>query len=164
MSVVAIYAVGAYAMAEYNGWTDLIPWEMVPWFLAYQILAVLLFSSLFMAVGAAVTQLKEAQSMLLPVWLLIAAPMMTWLQIVREPNGSLATWMSFFPPSAPMTMILRLSSGTSVPGWHIAVSLILLVLATVACIFMAGRIFRVGLLWQGKAPKVSEIARWAFRG
>jgi ABC-2 type transport system permease protein len=164
LSVVAIYAAGGYAAAAYNGWTNLIPWEMLPWFLLYQTLAVLLFSSIFMAVGAAVSQLKEAQSMLLPVWLLIAAPMTVWFQIVREPNGSMATWMSFFPPTAPMAMILRLSSETVIPRWHIALSLALLVLATAACIFIAGRIFRVGLLWQGKSPKLGELARWALRG
>ena len=131
LSVVAIYAVGGFAAAVYNGWTDIIPWDLVPWFLVFQVLAVLLFSSIFMAVGAAVTQLKEAQSMLLPVWLLMCMPMFVWLQIVREPNGPLAVGFSLFPPSAPLVMVLRLASEEVVPAWQLALSLVVLVATTV---------------------------------
>jgi ABC-2 type transport system permease protein len=164
LSVVAIYAAGGYAAAAYNGWTDLVPWNLIPWFLVFQILAVLLFSSIFMSVGAAVTQLKEAQSMLLPVWLLMCIPMFVWLQIVREPNGTLAMWLSMFPPSAPLVMVLRLASEEIVPPWQIALSLSLLVATTAAITYLAARIFRVGMLWQGKTPKLTELARWAWSG
>jgi ABC-2 type transport system permease protein len=164
LSVVAIYGVGAYAAAVYNDWTDLIPWDLIPWFLVFQILAVLLFSSIFMAVGAAVTQLKEAQALLLPVWLLMCLPMFVWLQIVREPNGSLATGFSLFPPSAPLVMVLRLASEEVVPPWQLALSLAVLIATTAAITFVAARIFRIGMLWQGKTPKLTEMVRWAWSG
>jgi ABC-2 type transport system permease protein len=136
----------------------------VPWFLVYQVLCVLLFSSIFMAVGSAVTQLKEAQSMLLPVWLLMCIPMFVWLQAVREPNGPLATGLSFFPPATALMMVLRLASEEVVPSWQIAASLAILVVTTLAITFLAARVFRVGMLWQGKTPKMHELARWALRG
>jgi ABC-2 type transport system permease protein len=164
LTIVAIYAAGGYFAAVHKGWTDLIPLELVPWFLIYQILAVLLFSSLFMAVGAAVSQLKEAQAMLLPIWLLLACPLFIWLQIVREPNGTIATWMSFFPPAIPLVMVLRLASDAVVPVWQIIVGLLLLVATTAICVYIAGRVFRIGILWQGKSPRFSEIIRWAWRG
>jgi ABC-2 type transport system permease protein len=164
LTVVAIYAAGGYALAAYNGWTDSIPWDLVPWFLVYQVLCVLLFSSIFMAVGSAVTQLKEAQSMLLPVWLLMCIPMFVWLQAVREPNGPLATGLSFFPPATALMMVLRLASEEVVPSWQIAASLAILVVTTLAITFLAARVFRVGMLWQGKTPKMHELARWALRG
>lgn len=164
LTIVAIYAAGGYFAAVHNRWTDLIPLELVPWFLIYQILAVLLFSSVFMAVGAAVSQLKEAQSLLLPVWLVLACPMFVWLQIVREPNGSIATWMSFFPPAIPLVMVLRLASEAVVPSWQIVVGLLLLVATTAICVYVAGRVFRIGILWQGKSPRFGEIIRWAWRG
>ena len=164
LTIVAIYAAGGYFAAMHNGWTDLIPLELVPWFLIYQILAVLLFSSIFMAVGAAVSQLKEAQSMLLPVWLLLACPMFAWLQIVREPNGSIATWMSFFPPAIPLVMVLRLASEAMIPLWQIIAGLLLLVATTAICVYVAGRVFRIGIQWQGKSPRFSELIRWAWRG
>jgi ABC-2 type transport system permease protein len=164
LTVVAIYAAGAYFVIVYNGWTDMVPLALAPWFLIYQILAVLLFSSLFMSVGAAVNQLKEAQTLLLPIWLLLACPMFVWLQIVREPNGTIAQWMSFFPPATPLVMILRLASETTIPAWQTAASLVLLVATTAFGVYVAGRIFRVGLLWQGKSPRISELIRWAWRG
>jgi ABC-2 type transport system permease protein len=164
LTIVAIYAAGGYFAAVHNGWTNLIPLELVPWFLIYQILAVLLFSSLFMAVGAAVSQLKEAQAMLLPIWLLLACPLFIWLQIVREPNGTIATWMSFFPPAIPLVMVLRLASDAVVPVWQIIVGLLLLVATTAICVYIAGRVFRIGILWQGKSPRFGEIIRWAWQG
>jgi ABC-2 type transport system permease protein len=164
LTVVAIYAAGGIATAVYNGWTHFIPLTLIPWFLVYQILAVLLFSSLFMAVGAAVNQLKEAQSLLLPIWVLLACPMFVWFQIVREPNGAVATWMSFFPPATSLVMVLRLASEAVIPLWQIIVGLLLLVATTAICIHVAGRIFRIGILWQGKTPRFSELIRWAWSG
>jgi ABC-2 type transport system permease protein len=164
LTAVAIYAAGGLAVAWYKDWLDMIPWDLVPWFIVYQVLVVLLFSSIFMAVGASVTQLKEAQSMLLPVWLFMCIPMFVWLQLVREPNGPLAVGLSFFPPSAALVMVLRLASEETVPMWQIAGSLAVLVATTLAVTYLAGRIFRVGMLWQGKTPKLSELARWAWRG
>jgi ABC-2 type transport system permease protein len=164
LTAVSIYAAGGLAMASYKGWTDFVPWDLVPWFVVFQILAVLLFSSIFLAVGASVTQLKEAQSMLLPIWLLMCIPMFTWLQLVREPNGVLATGLSFFPPSAPLVMVLRLASEETVPLWQVGGSLLLLLAATLAVTFLAARIFRIGMLWQGKTPKLTELVRWAWSG
>jgi ABC-type Na+ efflux pump permease subunit len=164
LSVLAIYAGGGYALAAYNGWTDYIPIDLVRWFLLYQVLAVLLFSSLFMAVGAAVTQAKDAQALLLPIWLVICLPMFVWLPIVREPNGSVAMGMSFFPPATPMAMVLRLAGETVIPMWQILGTLAVLVVSTAACVYAAGRIFRIGILWQGKTPHFTELMRWAWRG
>ncbi|MAT72305.1 MAG: hypothetical protein CMJ58_22605 [Planctomycetaceae bacterium] len=164
LTVVAIYGAGVATAVVYKGWGDIVPLDMAPWFVLYQILAVLLFSSIFMAIGAAVNQLKEAQSLLLPVWVMVASPMFTWLQIVREPNGALARGMTFFPPATPLVSVLRLASGADVPMWQIVGSLVLLVATTAACIFVAGRIFRIGLLRQGKTPKLTELVAWAWRG
>jgi ABC-type Na+ efflux pump permease subunit len=164
LTVVAIYAAGGIATAVYNGWTHFIPLALIPWFLIYQVLAVLLFSSLFMAVGAAVNQLKEAQSLLIPIWLLLVCPMFVWFQIVREPNGAVATWMSFFPPATSLVMVLRLASDAVIPLWQIIVGLLLLLATTAICIHVAGRIFRIGILWQGKTPPFSQLLRWAWSG
>ena len=164
LSVVTIYAVGGYTVAIYNDWTDLIPLEILPWFLVFQILAVLLFSSVFMAVGAAVSQLKEAQSMLLPVWLLLSSPFFVWIQVVREPNGAIATWLSFFPPATPMLMVVRLASESVIPIWQPVCGLVLLIVTTVLGVGLAARVFRIGILWQGKSPRVRELVRWALSG
>jgi len=164
LTIVAIYIAAGYLAAARYGWTDLIPFGILPWFLVYQVLAILLFSALFMAIGASVNQMKEAQSMMMPVFLIMVVPMFVWLQIVREPNGSIATWMSFIPTSAPLVMVLRLATESTIPWWQIVASLAILIATTAVCIYLAGRIFRIGILWQGKTPRITELLRWAWRG
>ena len=164
LTVVFAYAGGGVAVAWYFDSLHLVPLRIVPWFLVYQILAVLMFGSLFMAVGAACNQLKEAQSMLLPIWLLMMIPLFVWFQVVRDPTGSFGTWLSFVPPATPLLMVLRLCASTAVPWWQPALGIVVMLAATWFCVFVAARVFRIGILAQGKAPKLGELLRWAVRG
>ena len=164
LTVFAIYAIGAFLLAANRGWMELVPFEIMPRFLAFQIVGVLLYASIFMGVGASVSQLKEAQSMLLPVWMLMMSPLFIWFFIVRDPLGPLATAFSFFPPATPTTMVLRMATGQSIPVWQPILGLVLTLITTLLIVFLAARIFRVGILWQGKTPKLSEIFRWATTG
>lgn len=164
LTILLIYFLGGWFLASYRGWTEFVPVDMLPWFLGFQVCGVLFFASIFMAVGASVTQLKEAQSMLMPVWLVMMSPLFIWFMVIREPNGPMATWFSFFPPATPTMMMLRMSTDATIPVWQPVVGLLLLVLATAISVYIAARIFRVGLLWQGKTPRLGELVRWAFRG
>jgi ABC-2 type transport system permease protein len=164
LTILVVYLGGVCFLAWQRGWTDQIPLHLIPWFVLFQILGVLLYASIFMAIGASVSQLKEAQSMLLPVWMLLMSPMFVWMMIIREPNSQLSTLFSFFPPATPTVMVLRMSTDATVPGWQPLLASVLLVFATVVCVYVASRIFRVGLLWQGKTPKLGEILKWAFSG
>ncbi len=164
LTVVAAYAGGAVGVAWYFDALHLVPLRIVPWFLIYQILAVLMFGSLFMAVGAACNQLKEAQSMLLPIWMLMMFPLFVWFQVTGDPTGSFGTWMSLVPPATPMLMVLRLCASTAVPWWQPVLGIVGMLLASWLCVFLAARVFRIGILAQGKAPKLSELLRWAVRG
>lgn len=162
LTIVAFYVVGAYIFAVQKGYSDMIPMHLIPWFIVFQILGVMFYASIFLAVGASVSQLKEAQSMLLPAWILLMSPMFVWFLLVQEPNGSLAVGFSLFPPATPTTMVLRMATGSTVPTWQLLLGVVLLVAATSGCVWLAGRIFRVGILWQGKTPKLTELVRWAF--
>jgi ABC-2 type transport system permease protein len=90
--------------------------------------------------------------------------MFIWLNIVREPTSPLAVWTSLVPPLTPMLMVLRLSASSSVPWWQPAVGVVLVTLLTILCVFAAARIFRIGILTQGKTPKLSELIRWVVTG
>lgn len=164
LTVFGIYLVGAVAMAASRGWTDLIPLSMLPWFVVFQVLGVTLYASVFMAVGASVSQLKEAQSMLLPVWMVMMIPFFVWFHVVREPNSTFAIILSLFPPATPGMMVLRLATGSTIPLWQPIAGVAIAIAATLFCVLLAGRIFRIGLLWQGKTPKLGEVLRWAWRG
>lgn len=164
ITVFLIYMSGLYFVAQNRGWMDYVPFHLMPWFVVFQILGVLFYAAIFMAVGASVSQLKEAQSMLLPVWMLLMAPMFIWIFIVQDPTGSVATWFSLFPPATPTTMMLRMATGQTIPVWQPLVGIVLTALTTLGIVIIAGRIFRVGILWQGKTPKLSEIMRWGLTG
>jgi ABC-2 type transport system permease protein len=164
LTVVAAYAAGGSVLAWYYNTFRLVPLRIVPWFIIYQVLAVMLFGSIFMAVGAAVNQLKEAQSMLMPIWLLLMFPLFVWLQVVRDPMGSFATWISLIPPATSLMMVLRMGSTAAVPLWQALLGIVVMLAATLVCIFAAARVFRIGILAQGKTPKMSELIRWAIRG
>ena len=164
VTVFGIYAIGGYVLCLYQGYTDVVPFQIVPWFVIFQILGVLFYAAIFMAVGSAVSQLKEAQSLLLPVWMMLMIPLFVWILIVQEPNGSLATGLSLFPPATASMMVLRMATGATIPLWQPIVGMVLLAIATAVVVFIAGRIFRVGILWQGKTPKFSELIRWAWAG
>lgn len=164
LTVFGIYIIGAYAFASYKGWTDQIPFQIVPWFIVFQIMGVLFYAAIFLAIGASVSQLKEAQAMLLPVWMLMMSPMFVWIFIVRDPLGPMATYFSMFPPAAPTAMMLRMATGQTIPIWQPIVGLILTAITTLLIVIIASRIFRVGILWQGKTPKLSEILKWAVTG
>jgi ABC-2 type transport system permease protein len=164
MTIVAVYFTGGYILANQYGFAHMIPTHLVGWFIVYQILAVLLFGSVFTAIGAACTELKEAQSLLMPVMVLLVLPMMVWFTVLEDPMGKVATWLSLFPPSAPMLMLLRQSVSSAVPVWQPVLAVVLISATTVLCIFAAGRVFRIGILSQGKAPKLTELAGWIIRG
>ena len=164
LTIFAIYLLGAYGVALWRDWTDQIPLDLIPWFVVFQIVGVFFYASIFLAVGASVSQLKEAQSMLLPVWMLLMLPLFIWFVIVQDPLSRLSTTISLFPPATPTTMMLRLATGQQIPLWQPILGLILTVASTLLIVALAGRIFRVGILWQGKLPKISELARWAIWG
>jgi ABC-type Na+ efflux pump permease subunit len=164
LTVFVIYLAGAWVMAMYRSWTDHVPLSLIPWFIIFQVLGVLFYASIFLAVGASVSQLKEAQSLLLPVWMLMMSPMFIWIFIIRNPQGNLSTYFSLFPPATPTTMMLRMATGQTIPIWQPFLGVVLLLISTFGIVLLASRIFRVGILWQGKTPKIGEIIRWAFTG
>ena len=164
LTIFAIYFLGTYSVAGFQDWTSHIPLAIVPWFVVFQVVGVLFYAAIFMAVGASVSQLKEAQSLLLPVWVMLMTPLFVWFIIVRDPQGPLALSLSMIPPTAPTTMMLRMATGQSIPLWQPLLSLVSTCAATLVVVVLAGRIFRVGILWQGKRPRLNEILRWAIVG
>jgi ABC-2 type transport system permease protein len=164
LTIVLVYGLGALGLALYYGALHLAPLALLPWFLVYQVLAVLLFSSLFMAVGACVNDRKEAQSMMIPVMLVMVFPMFVWLSVVQRPTSSFAMWTSFVPPATALLMVLRMAASPDIPLWQPAVGVLILLAATGLCVFAAGRIFRIAILTQGQLPKLKQLLRWVITG
>jgi ABC-2 type transport system permease protein len=164
LTLVAVYLGGAYYGLSKYGMADRVSPEVMVWFVAYQILAVVMYGSLFVAVGAACTDLKETQSLMWPVMVLAMLPLFVAFSVIREPNSPFAVWASFFPPATPMLMIARQAVPPRIPFWQPAVGVVVVLIATLACVYAAGRIFRVGILMQGKGARVGDLVRWVVRG
>lgn len=127
--------------------------------LAFFVLGYTFYASLYAAVGSMVNSEQEAQQASLPVSMLLVASAVFLQPILLSPNGTMARVMGLLPFSAPIAMPLRMAS-TSVPGWEILASLASVALGCVVAIWLAARIYRVGLLMYGKRPTLREVGRW----
>ncbi len=159
LTVVAVYALMGSAFAAHYGLTlDLHPGFVLLGLLDV-LIALILFGSLFLAAGAAATELKDAQGWMMPLTLVLTLPMLTISQLLGNPDGRLATGLSLFPLTAPLILPVRLAT-TSVPSWQIAVSVLGMLAFTFGSVWTASRIFRIGILSQGRAPRLSELLQW----
>jgi ABC-2 type transport system permease protein len=137
-----------------------IPLDLVVWFILFFVGGFLLYASLFAAVGSAVEQQQDAQNLLLPVMTPLILPILFLIFVIESPNATVSIVTSIIPFFSPILMVLRLAI-TSVPLWEVATAFVLLVGTFVGMIWVAGRIYRVGILSYGKTPGLREIARWA---
>jgi len=162
MVLAMLYVGGAYGVAAYHGYGDVVSPGLLAALALFVFLAILLYGSLYTAVGAACSELKDAQSLMMPVMILSMLPLVVWTAVLRNPSSSLSVGVSLFPPASPMLMFMRLALKPAPPSWQVVLSVLLTTATAVACVWAAGKIFRTGLLMQGKAPSFAELARWVM--
>ena len=131
----------------------------IVFFFVYFLLGFLLYASIAAALGAMVNSEQELQQLNMLLVLPLAACMFVLGAVVTSPSGTLATVISLIPFCTPLIMYLRISIAMP-PVWQIALSLVLMALAIYAAIWVASRIYRVGILMYGKRPNLPEILRW----
>ena len=135
-------------------------------FLFYFTGGYLFYSALFAAVGSAVNEdPQEAQSLMLPITLPVIFSFVIMSVAVQDPGGPLAVWASIIPFSSPIVMMARIPFGVpgTVPFWQLGLSMLLLVLGFVGNTWLAGKIYRTGILMYGKKPSWKMMWKWAFR-
>jgi ABC-2 type transport system permease protein len=135
-------------------------------FAFYFIGGYLFYASLFAAVGSVVNEdPQEAQSLMLPITMPIIFSFIIMSIAAQDPGGSLAVWASMIPFSSPIVMMARIPYGvpTAVPYWQLALSMALLVGGFLFSTWMAGRIYRTGILMYGKKPTWKTMLKWAFK-
>jgi ABC-type Na+ efflux pump permease subunit len=159
-----VYLGGGYWVAHRYGVGENLSWDLLAWFFVFQTLAALMFGSMFIAVGAACSDMRETQNLLWPVMLLVTMPMFVIVQVLREPNSAVVTGLSFVPFATPSLMIARQAVPPGLPLWQPLVGVAVMLLTTLACVWAAGRIFRVGILMTGKGASLPQMARWVFKG
>jgi ABC-2 type transport system permease protein len=134
-------------------------------FVYYFIGGYLFYAALFAAIGSVVNEdPQEAQSLLLPISMPIIFSFIIMSVAIQDPGGSLAVWCSMIPFSSPIVMMARIPYGvpTTVPYWQLLLSMALLAGGFLFTTWMAGRIYRTGILLYGKKPSWKTMWKWAF--
>ena len=126
---------------------------------AYFLLGYFLFASLFAAVGAMCSTEEDAQQAQFPVIMLLVIPFILQMTSLEGGRFPWMDWAALFPYFSPVMMFPRAVAG-AVPWWMVALSLVFMALALVGTAWLAGRIYRVGILMQGKRPTLPELWRW----
>jgi len=124
-------------------------------FVVYFIGGYLLYAAMFAAIGSAVDNIQDTQQLQLPVTIPMIFALLVMMNVMREPDSSLAVWCSLIPFTSPIIMMARLPYG--VPAWQLALSIALLYASFVAMVWIAGKIYRVGIFMYGKKPGFKEL-------
>lgn len=140
---------------------DLIPPILLLYLFIYFIMAYFMVAAIMAGVGSAVSELRDAQSLITPAMLVLMIPLILWLPISNAPNGVLATVSSYIPPLTPFVMILRVTTATEpVPTWQIISSIVAGFCWTIIMVWACAKVFRIGVLMYGKPPTPLELFRW----
>ena len=129
-------------------------------FLFYFLGGYLLYSALLGAVGSAVDHESDTQQFVFPITLPLIFGFIVAQIALRDPDSPLIFWTSIIPLTSPIVMMVRIPFG--VPGWQIALSMVLLILGFLGTVWIASRIYRVGILMYGKKVTYKEISKWIF--
>ena len=128
-------------------------------FVLYFLGGYLLYSSIFAAIGAAVDNQTDAQQFLMPITIvLIVALYVGILTVPEDPNGIVAQIFSFIPLTSPIVMMMRIPHG--VPIFEQIISILILFLSVILIIWIAAKIYRIGILMYGKKPSYKELIKW----
>lgn len=126
----------------------------------YFVCGFILYASLLGAIGSAVDSDEDAQQMIFPVTMPLIFSIIVLFAVAKNPEGPLAFWTSIIPLTSPVTMMVRIPFG--IPVWQIILSMVLLLATIFGTIWMAGKIYRTGILMYGKKVNLKEIVKWLF--
>ncbi|CAM5395858.1 ABC transporter permease [Rhodanobacter lindaniclasticus] len=152
-----LFGIGAGAMNSFP--IPTMPAGLLMVFLVYFALGFLLYGALYAAIGAMCNTIQETQQYAIFVTVFILVGFFAVFALIKDPTGQLGVTMSYIPFFAPFTMPVRWSL-TSVPPLELALSLGLMLVALLACVWLAARIYRTGILMYGKKPSWGELWRW----
>ena len=167
----AVWALIGFVMSQYgmsmvtslvpaaSGIKFAIPPYIFFYFVVFFILGYFLYGTLYAAVASTVNNEKEAQQMLMPITMFLVLPILLMTMVIKNPSGSTSVILSLIPFFAPIIMFMRICV-LMPPAWQVALSIGLLVLTVVAMVWLAAKIYRIGILMYGKKPSLPEIVKW----
>ena len=134
--------------------------SLILYLVLFFLIAFFTVGSLMMAIGAAVNDMREAQSLMMPLMIVMIVPWILMMPIARDPNSTLAVVVSFLPPLNSFGMLLRVASSTPPPAWQVWLSIGIGAAGAYGALWVAAKVFRIGLLMFGKPPDLKTLIRW----
>ncbi len=168
VSLVALTQLGIWAVAflSFSAWLAGSQFTLPPipplvfvYFVLFFLMGYFIYATVYAVVGSMVTTTQEGGQLALPIVLLLVMGFYLSFNVIRSPNSSLAFWASMFPFFAPITMLVRIVTETP-PFWQILLSLGIGIVTVVGLMWIASRIYRVGMLMYGKKASIPEVLRW----
>jgi ABC-2 type transport system permease protein len=126
----------------------------------FYLIAYFIIGSMMAAIGAAVNELREAQSLMTPVIVIVMIPWILWMPITRNPDSTVSVVLSFIPPINTFVLMLRMTSTTPPPAWQVWLSIAIGIASVYGALWVAAKVFRIGLLMYGKPPNLATLVRW----
>ena len=160
VSMTIYVALGVMALLQFALF-GLIDPTLILYLIVFFLLAYLVFGALMQAVGAAVNQMADAQSLMGPIMILLIVPYVLTPVIGRAPDSAIAVVTSFIPPINSFVMLARLASSSPPPAWQVLLSILVGLVGACIAVWFAAKVFRIGLLMHGKPPSFATLVRWA---
>ena len=132
--------------------------QIVLAFILYFVFGYLLYATLFAAIGSAVENQADSSQLQIPVTVPLMLGFFIAFYAFKAPDSSLVFWGSMIPFTSPIVMLARIPFG--VPGWELALSIVLLLITVVACAWMSAKIYKVGILMYGKKSTFKDLWKW----
>lgn len=159
----AVYLVSLSFSLRYFEKLQWVPAGTYIWFFVFLLVGLLTFGSLFAGLSSVCQDIKDSQNFAGTIIIVLVIPMMLTMVTIEAPNGPLATTLSMIPPFSVMTMLGRLAVPPGPPDWQVYFALAINIVFTMFVVWGSSRLFRIGILSQGKTPTWKEIFRWIFQ-
>ena len=152
-------AIGLALLASFSLFGLFDPW-LIPYFVIFFLIGFFVIGSLMLAAGAAVNDMREAGQLQAPLMVLMMIPWFLWPAISRSPDAPFAIVMSHLPPINTFAMLIRMASTQPPPWWEVWLSIAVGLASVAGAVWVAAKVFRVGLLMYGKPPDLRTLVRW----
>ncbi len=156
----ALYiGVGLVVLTSFSLFGLLDPW-LIFYLMIFFLIGFFMVGSLMLAIGSAVNEMSEAQQLQMPLMLILMTPWLLWPVISRDPDSTLSIVASFLPLINVFGMLLRMASTQPPPLWQVWLSIGIGAASVVGAVWVAAKVFRIGLLMHGKPPNLRTLLRW----
>jgi ABC-2 type transport system permease protein len=157
--VAAVYVLPLMAARGKGANLPHLPLLFYVYFFLFFVLGYFIYATLYVLVGSMVTTAQEGGQMAVPIVFLLMAGLYMAFPVIRAPNSSFAFWVSMVPFFSPITMMVRIVSQTP-PFWQIALAWLIGIVTALLLLWLASRIYRIGMLMYGKKATIPEVIRW----